>query len=128
LAKKVDRKNLGIVFNLCHFLIRDDEPNLEPRLKEAAPYLFGVSVSGADSGYKYSKDWTHLVMTLDRGNFDIVRMLKPLKQLGYEGPIGLQCHDLQGDPRENLTRSMNGWRKLKARVAAEMPVSHGEAN
>ena len=37
-------------FNLCHFLKLDDEKNLEQRLQEAMPYLFAVSINGADGG------------------------------------------------------------------------------
>ena len=50
LAKKIDRKNVGVSFNLCHFLKLDDEKNVERRLKEAMPYLFAVSINGADGG------------------------------------------------------------------------------
>ena len=50
LAKKIDRKNLGVSFNLCHFLWVDDAKNLELRLKEARPYLMAVSINGADGG------------------------------------------------------------------------------
>jgi len=51
--------------------------------------------------------------TLDRGSFDVGRLLKTLKQLGYRGPIGLQCYGLGGDTRDHLARSMNAWRKLR---------------
>ncbi len=117
LAKKVDRKNVGVVFNLSHFMIRDDDHLLEQRLPEAGPLLFGVSINGADHGYRYAKDWKHLILTLDRGDYDVGRVLRTLKKIGYDGPIGLQCHNLEGDPRENLTHSMAGWRKLTAAAA-----------
>ena len=49
LAKAVDRKNLGVTFNLCHFL-KVDGKNLEQRLEEALPHLFVVTINGADLG------------------------------------------------------------------------------
>ncbi len=116
-AKKVDRKNLGVVFNLSHFMIRDDDTLLEQRLPQAGPLLFGVSINGADHGYRYSPDWKHLILTLDRGDYDLGRVLRTLDKMGYHGPVGIQCHDMTGDPRENLTHSMNGWRKLTADAA-----------
>lgn len=35
-----------------------------------------------------------------------------LKELGYEGPIGLQCYGIGGDTREHLARSMAAWKQL----------------
>ncbi len=119
LVKKVDRKNLGVSFNLCHFLKLDDEKNLGKCLLQAMPHLFIVSINGTDGGDTNKLSWNHLIQTLDRGSFDVGRVLKTLKQLGYTGPVGLQCYNVPGDPRENLTRSMSAWRKLTSHVAAE---------
>ena len=119
LAKKVDRKNVGVGFNLCHFLKLDDEKNLEQRLNEAMPYLFTVSINGADSGDTRQMEWNRLIQTLDRGSFDVSRMLKTLKRLGFTGPVGLQCYAIPGDPRENLNRSMKAWQSLCNRLAVE---------
>jgi sugar phosphate isomerase/epimerase len=119
LAKKVGRKNLGATFNLCHFLKLDNEKNLAQRLAEAMPYLFMVSINGADAGDTGAMPWNRLIQTLDRGSFDVGRVLRTLKQLGYTGPIGLQCYAIPGDCRENLTHSMKGWRHLCAAIAAE---------
>jgi sugar phosphate isomerase/epimerase len=112
LAKKVDRKNVGVGFNLCHFLKLDDEKSLERRMREAAPYLFNVSINGADGGATNAMEWSHLIQTLDRGTLDVGRVLRTLKELGYKGPVGLQCYAIPGDPRENLKRSIEAWRKL----------------
>lgn len=117
LAKKVDRKNVGVSFNLCHFLKIDDERNLEQRLTMAMPYLFLVSINGADRGDTNSMPWNRLIQTLDRGSFDVGRLLRTLKRLGYTGPIGLQCYAIPGDCRENLKRSMEGWRDLRSHIA-----------
>jgi sugar phosphate isomerase/epimerase len=117
IAKKVDRKNLGVTFNLCHFLKMENERDIDRRLTEAMPYLFVVSINGADSGDTNKMEWSRLIQTLDRGSFDVGRVLKKLKQLGYTGPIGLQCYAIPGDSRENLARSMAAWRKLCLRVS-----------
>ena len=116
IAKKVDRKNVGVTFNLCHWLMVDDEKNMEPLIKSAMPYLFVVTVNGADSG---GKDWKQLIQTLDRGSFDMYRFLKTLDELGYTGPIGLQHYGIKGDAYDNLRRSMNGWRRLSRRLTEE---------
>ena len=119
LIKKIDRKNVGTVFNLSHFLRLNDELNMERCLKATAPYLFAVTINGTDGGQRYQIPWDRLVQTLDRGRFDVGRVLRTLKQVGYTGPIGLQCYAIPGDCRQNLARSMAAWRKLCARIAAE---------
>ena len=115
-AKKVDRKNVGVTFNLCHWLKVDDEKNMKSLITSAMPYLFVVSINGADSG---GKDWKQLIQTLDRGSFNILRFLKVLKKSGYTGPIGLQGYGIGGDAYENLKRSMSAWRKLSEKIAAK---------
>jgi len=108
-VKQVDCKNVGVTFNLCHWLKVDDEKNMKPLIEAAMPYLFVVSINGADSG---GKDWKHLIQTLDRGTFDTGRFLKTLADCGYTGPIGLQAYGIGGDAYDNLKRSMGAWRKL----------------
>jgi sugar phosphate isomerase/epimerase len=114
-VKNVDRPNLGVSFNLCHFLAAKDEPNLDVRLREALPHLFMVSINGAE----HEGGWDRLIQPLDRGEFDVFTLLKKLVALGYQGPIGLQCYHVAGDREENLTRSMAAWRKFTARMAEE---------
>jgi sugar phosphate isomerase/epimerase len=114
-AKNVDRPNVGVSFNLAHFLAAKDEPNLDERLSEALPHLFMVSINGAE----HKGGWDRLIQPLDRGEFDVYGLLKKLVALGYQGPIGLQCYQVPGDREENLTRSMAAWRKFSARMAEE---------
>ena len=112
-AKNVDRPNVGVTFNLAHFLAAKDEPNLDVRTRQALPYLSLVSINGAD----HEGGWDRLIQPLDRGEFDVYSMLEKLVMLGYHGPIGLQCYQVPGDREENLTRSMAAWRKFAARMA-----------
>ena len=119
-AGEEDRpQNLGVSFNLCHFLWVDDAKNLELRLKEARPYLMAVSINGADGEETNKLSLGRLIQTLDRGSFDVGRVLIALKRLNYTGPIGLQGFMVPGDVRDNLAHSMSAWRKLSARAAAE---------
>jgi sugar phosphate isomerase/epimerase len=116
LIGKAGRKNVGLAFNLCHFLKIEGERNLDRRLKEARPHLFAVNINGADGGDTGRMGWDRLIQTLDRGSFDVGRVLRLLRQLGYTGPIGLQCYAIPGDSRENLKRSIKAWRTLSARA------------
>jgi len=119
LAEKADRPNVGVAFNLCHFLKLDDAKNIEPLLKRAMPRLFLVSINGADAGDTRAMGWDRLIQTLDRGSFDVYEVLVTLRRLGYTGPIGLQCYNVKGDRRENLERSIGAWRGFEKRMAAE---------
>ena len=48
-AKKVNRPNVGVMFNLCHWLKGGKGENLKPLLDQAMPYLRAVSINGADT-------------------------------------------------------------------------------
>ncbi len=108
LCGKANRPNLGIVFNLCHWLRSGDEANLLPRLQQAMPHLLLVSINGAD----HEGNWDRLIQPLDRGSFDVRGFVSTLRSLGYAGPVVLQCYAIPGDREQNLTRSMKAWRSF----------------
>ncbi len=115
IRKLADRPNIGVTFNLSHFLAIGDEPNLDQRLKESLPYLEMVSINGADHQGEWRRgDWSRLIQTLDRGEFDTRGFLRKLASLGYKGPVGLQCYQVAGDIQENLSRSMAAWQKFQS--------------
>ena len=102
-----------MTFNLCHALAVGDEDKIPALLKEAGPLLFTVTLNGADAGVK-GPQWNRLIQTLDRGSYDVGIVLRTLKRLGFDGPIGLQGYGLTGDRRDNLARSIGAWHKLSA--------------
>lgn len=116
-AREVDRPNFGVTFNLCHCLMAGDEARIPELLAEAAPHLFIVSLNGADKDAA-NTTWQRLIRPLDEGTYDPVPLLRTLRELGYQGPIGLQGYGVKIPARENLTRSMAAWRKYSAAAAA----------
>ena len=114
-AEKVDRPNVGVMFNLCHWLRVSKERNYKPLLALAMPRLWAVSISGADE-YDPNPGWEHYIQPLGRGSFDMLAFLKTLRQLGYTGPIGLQCYGIPGDVRDTLAESMKAWRGYWAQL------------
>ena len=104
--KKAGRKNVGATFNLCHYLMTDNEKYLESLIKSAVPYLFVVTINGANTE---AKDWKGLIQTLNKGDFDLKQFLGILDDAGYSGPIGLQGYGIKGEAYENLKRSMSAW-------------------
>jgi len=113
IAKKAGRPNVGVTFNLCHWLRTDGSQSLSAVLRLAMPHLSLVTINGAD---RNGKDWGQLIQPLDRGDFDLGGLLAELRRLGYHGPIGLQgygvAEHLGTEPAENLRRSMAAWRKI----------------
>jgi len=110
-AEKVNRRNVGVTFNLFHWLRVEGEENMEQLMELVMPYLFVVTINGT------SREGS--IETLDKREFDVYKFLKKLNELGYTGPIGLQGWGIGGDVHENLKRSMKAWRKLSARIAEE---------
>jgi sugar phosphate isomerase/epimerase len=108
LAAEVHRDNVGVTFNLCHWLMVDGN-DLAATLKVAQAYLYCVTINGADIG---GKSWDKLIQPLDRGTFDVSQVLRLLRSMEYTGPIGLQQYGIGGDAEVNLKHSMAGWRKL----------------
>lgn len=116
IAEKTGRENVGVTFNLCHWLRTDGPDSMDRELKLAMPRLSLVTINGAD---RRGKDWGQLIQPLDRGDFDVGGLLAELQRLGYRGPIGLQGYDvanhLRIEPGENLRRSMVAWRDYAKR-------------
>jgi len=91
----------------------DKQRDYKPLLRQAMPRLWAVSINGADE-FDAAPGWDHYIQPLDKGSFDVAGLLKTLKELGYEGSVGLQCYGIGGDAREHLARSMAAWRKMRA--------------
>ncbi len=118
-AKKVDRRNVGVTFNLCHFLKQHDAKEIEERLLEAMPHLFLVSICGADRGETKSMGWDRLIQPLGEGDFDVGTVLQILHEQKYSGAYGLQCYALPSQPQDHLKQSMKTWRSLTKSWASD---------
>jgi len=107
IAKASGRDNVGVAFNLCHYLKEEVKSDLRKILVKLRPYLWSVSICGADSD---GTSWQQLIRPLDEGSFDQVGLLRHLRKSGYTGPVGLQCYAIKIDSRENLRRSILAWK------------------
>jgi sugar phosphate isomerase/epimerase len=117
LAKKAERANVGVMFNLCHWMKLDKEANLRPVLESALPYLLAVSINGTDHADAIRAGTGNWLQPLDKGDYDVLVVLKTLKELGYKGPVGLQCWGIEGDAKDHLAGSMAAWKKYVERLA-----------
>jgi sugar phosphate isomerase/epimerase len=109
-ARKCKRDNVGVMFNLCHYLKVEPKTDLKAALTEAKPLLWQVSTCGAKKG---GNSWGQLIQTLDRGDYDQKALFQMLRELGFKGNVGFQCYAIRGDARDNLQRSIMAWKKLR---------------
>jgi sugar phosphate isomerase/epimerase len=119
LAKMANRPNVGAIFNTCHLLKVEGEAGWEQKLLNALPWLYMISISGADSGNTKEMNWDRLIQPLGEGTFDTWKLVKLAKDNGYKGLFGLQCYAIKQDCETALTKSINTWNSYKKRYATE---------
>ncbi len=113
LASKVNRDDVGITFNLCHWLKVEGDVDPIPAMAKEVKRLQFITINGADRGNTKEMGWDKLIQTLDQGSYDTGTLIRRLRdELKWTGPIGLQSHGIPGDRKTNLTRSMAAWRKM----------------
>ena len=114
-AEKLNRPDIGVTFNLCHWLkVEGADRDPVPVLRAALPRLMFVSISGADTGDTRAMGWDRLIQPLDAGSYDVGAFLRTLRTVGYTGPVGFQGYNIKLEPREALARSIAAWRKFTA--------------
>jgi len=113
-VKKVNRSNVGLTFNLCHFLAVGGT-DYKPLLKEAMPHLLAVTINGADT-VGGTVDWKRLIQPLGKGSYDTFEFVKTLHELNYKGPIGFQGYGVGGDVHQNLKQTIDTWNKYKQQI------------
>lgn len=112
-AAKVDRANVGIMFNQCHWMASEDEAQLDAVLDAAMPRLFAVSICGSDTPAEIKSGKGKWIQPLGQGSYDVQRLMQKLWARGYKGPVGLQCYGLPGDAQVHLAQSIAAWKKMK---------------
>ena len=125
-AEKVNRRNFGMTFNLCHYLAHKNRAGVDPwaefstLAQQAMPFLFAISLNGADASDADQQDiWTSFIQPLGEGNFDTYRYLTTFLDHGFDGPVGLQCYNIKEDKAVHLRKSMQTWQEYQHRYAAE---------
>lgn len=108
-ARKAERQNVGVMFNLCHWLKGEQGKELEAVLERALPLLHAASIHGADNPEAIADGTGNWLQPLGEGSFNTAHVIHTLRNLGYRGPVGLQCYGIPGDARAYLTQSMASW-------------------
>lgn len=111
LRELANRPGLGVSFSLCHFLRQNEDELLEDTIRSVAPNLKLVQINGADNVPMSETNWDYLIKPLGEGDLDVGRVIKVLKEVGYTGPVNLQCYRVPPPARKHLEHSMKAWRK-----------------
>ena len=112
-ANKVDDPNLGVTFNLCHWLkVEGSERDSLQLIKEALPRLNFITINGADTGDTQKLGWDELIQPLGRGSYDVGAFVAKTRAAGYRGPFGFQGFGIKMDSKELLKETMEGWGKI----------------
>ncbi|MBC7922876.1 MAG: sugar phosphate isomerase/epimerase [Ferruginibacter sp.] len=123
-VEKVDRPNVGMTFNLCHFLAhrarRGQPESLASLIRRSTPRVFAISLNGADSTAQDPNDpWASFIKPLGEGNFDTYQYLKAFLDAGFRGPVGLQCYAIREEKPTHLRQSIRAWQAFQTRYRTE---------
>lgn len=121
LVKRINLRNTGLSFNLCHWLATtplSERNKLNVALKELIPYLKMVTIAGANNVQSTQKNiWDDYILPLGEGDFDNFGLLRYLvKDLKFKGPIGVQCYSIKGNKQALAKNTMSVWTAYKSRL------------
>ena len=121
LVRQIDRRNVGLTFNLCHYLAttsQTERSGLKAHLQELKPYLKMITVSGANDVISQQKNvWQDYILPLGTGSYDTYGLIKYLvKDLKFKKPIGVQCFNIRGDKLLLINNTMTAWKDYKSRL------------
>lgn len=114
IVARAQRTNLGVSMNLAHEWLAGRGDRIPETLRTAAPHLFLVTINGAD---RKPAEGAKSILRLGQGEFDILAVLRTLREINYRGPVGLQCTGIGGEVRENLQEAMRVWKEYQAALA-----------
>ncbi len=113
-ANAVDDPDLGVTFNLCHWLkVEGSERDPVPVIKAALPRLNFITINGADGGDTRKLGWDKLIQPLGRGTYDVKTFVANARAAGYRGPFGFQGYAIKMEPTELLRETMEAWKGMK---------------
>jgi sugar phosphate isomerase/epimerase len=126
LVHQIDRPNVGLTFNLCHWLATTPKANRgdwKGLLTTLKPHLKMITISGANDVDAAGMDngptgiWNQYILPLGTGSFDTYELVRfAVHDLSFRGPIGVQCYAMKGDKPTNLRNTMAAWQQFQARL------------
>ena len=122
LVQAIDRPNVGLSFNLCHWLATTpaaERTQLTPHLNMLKPYLKMLTICGANDVVTTQKViWDDYILPLGTGSFDTFGLVDyVVHELNFRGPIGVQCYNIRVDKPQLIFTTMRVWHAYKSRSA-----------
>lgn len=106
---------LGVSFNAYHWYALGNR-DIVATLTDMRPFLTAANICGSRR-LPPGQGRTATIELIDEGDLDLFALLCALKQVGYNGPIGLQGYGIGGDVYTKLRRSRVAFDDLQHRVA-----------
>jgi sugar phosphate isomerase/epimerase len=124
LVQSIHQKNVGLSFNLCHWLATtapEERSRLKSHLKELQPNLKMITVSGANDVISKSKNvWDDYILPLGEGTFNTYGLLKYcIKDLKLKVPVGVQCYNIKTDKYQLVKNTMTTWKQYKNKLETD---------
>lgn len=121
LIKQVNRNNVGLAFNLCHWLAttnQNERLNLKTHLRELKSFMKMMTICGANDVISQNKTiWDDYILPLGKGDFDTFELVRYMVQeLNYKNPIGVQCYNLKGNKAELVKNTLSVWKTYNDRL------------
>jgi sugar phosphate isomerase/epimerase len=122
LARQIDRPNVGLSFNLCHWLATTPAPEraaLKTHLKTLRPYLKMMTICGANDVPipEAASLWKQYILPLGTGTFDTYELIRyGVRDLKFNGPIGVQCYAIQADKPQLIRNTVAVWQEYRKRL------------
>lgn len=119
--KAVNKPNVFIAMHLCHELRAGYGNRIEDVVKNLAPYIKAVSISGASEAERLNEslpNWYFGIKPLFMGDYDLLPYYTAVMKTGYKGPITLHTWGIDRNfsltPAQNLPKSKEVLLKLNA--------------
>lgn len=124
LVRQINRPNVGLSFNLCHWLATTphaQRTGWKSQLKTLKPYLKMITICGAnDTDAVGNAIWDSYILPLGTGNFDTYELVQfAIRDLQFTGPIGVQCYAIKADKPTLLRNTMAVWQTYTARLSKQ---------
>jgi sugar phosphate isomerase/epimerase len=116
LVSQVNKKNVGISFNLCHWLSTTNElerKDLKKHLISIKSKIKMVTICGANDVITSQKNiWDDYILPLGTGSFDTKGMVNfMVNELKYKGPFGVQCYNIKSYKVELINQTVKYWKE-----------------
>lgn len=113
LATMVNKGNVGLSFNLCHWLATTDDKNRKDyrtHLKALRSYIKMITICGANDVITSKPLWDDYILPLGKGSFDTFNLIKYcIEDLRLRVPIGVQCYNIDMDKKLLVRQTIQVW-------------------